>query len=108
MPPVPQDSDDQAVIVPSFCAPTRTLAWIEGRAPATISSWSRSSIISPGGPVFLPSRAPAPPQVWPQNFLQTPPPTPGGGGRPFPAGIFRPLANSPPIPLTFCVEAQTV
>src|SRR3989442_13394930 len=106
--PVPQDSDDHAVIVPSFCAPTRTLAWIEGRAPATISSWSRSSIIFTGRPAFLASCAHATPQVSAPNLLPKPPPITGVSVRTLPAGIFRPVANSPPIPLTFYVEAQTV
>src|SRR5437868_11890885 len=42
MPPVPQDSDSQAVNSPSFFAPILTFAYDEGRAPATISSELRS------------------------------------------------------------------
>ncbi len=49
-PPVPQDSDSQAVIVPSFLAPTLTRAKAEGRVPATINSASRSSMILTGLP----------------------------------------------------------
>src|SRR5436305_3655880 len=46
-PPVPHDSDCHAVSVPSFFAPTLTLAKAEGRQPASSSSASRSSITGP-------------------------------------------------------------
>src|SRR5438270_13276603 len=49
-PPVPQESDCQAVSVPSFLAPLFTLEKAEGRQPATSSSASRSSITRTGLP----------------------------------------------------------
>ena len=41
-PPVDQDSDCQAVMVPSFFAPTLILAKCEGRTPAMVNSVARS------------------------------------------------------------------
>src|SRR5260370_17199450 len=49
-PPVPQESDCHASIVPSFFAPTFTRAKMEGRQPARVSSGSRSNITGTGLP----------------------------------------------------------
>src|SRR3990172_4771561 len=107
-PPVPHESDHQPVSVPSFFAPTRTFAYIEGRAPALINSWSRSSIIFTGRPAFLASRAHARPQVSAPNLLPNPPPITGVSTRALPPGSSSARANSWLTPYKFCVEAHTV
>ena len=99
---MPQDSDCHPTNVPSFFAPTFTFAYIEGRAPAAISSWSRSSIILTGRPAFLARRAHANPQVSAPNLLPKPPPITGVSTRTLSAEVTMfALASSPGIPLTF-------
>ena len=74
-PPVPQPSDCQPVRRPSFEAATLTRAYAEGRAPATSSSASRSSMIFTALPcACLASCAEATPQRSMPNLLPKPPP----------------------------------
>src|SRR6266576_5508735 len=75
-PPVPHDCDCQATSVPSFLAPTFTRAYADGRAPATRSSESRSSIRRTGAPpAFFESVAVTIPQRSGPHLLPHPPPT---------------------------------
>ena len=76
MPPVAQDSDCQAVMVPSFFAATLILAKAEGRLPAMMSSVARSRNIFTGLPplAFGQLGAASTPQRSAVNLLPNPPP----------------------------------
>src|SRR5581483_7348396 len=75
MPPVAQDSDCQAVIVPSFLAAVLILANPEGRFPPICSSVARSRNSFTGRPPLAFERcAHATPQLSDANLLPNPPP----------------------------------
>src|SRR5213594_692685 len=108
IPPVPHEVDSQATNVPSFLTPTFTLAKVEGRQPATISSASLSSMIFTGLPASFESRAPSIPQRSALNLLPNPPPTWFIRTRIFVSGIPSGFANSVLSLETACVEGNTL
>src|SRR5258708_1410199 len=74
-PPVDQVFDCQAVIVPSFFAPTLTFPNTDGRLPAICNSVERSRNIFTGfPPLSLERRAACSPQRSAGNLLPNPPP----------------------------------
>src|SRR5579872_7343286 len=105
MPPVDQDSDCHAVMVPSFMPAIFTFAKPDGRFPAIINSVGRSRKNLTGRPpLALERRAASRPQRSAENLLPNPPPMYCIWTCTFGAGILRLLDKSPPMPETFCVE----
>src|ERR1019366_5542216 len=75
LPPVAQETDCQAVMVPSFFAATLILANADGRLPAIFSSVARSRNIFTGLPPLALESSPAcTPQLSAANLLPKPPP----------------------------------
>src|SRR2546427_5461702 len=106
-PPVDQDVDSQAVIVPSFLAATFTLAKPDGRLPPINSSVARSKNSFTGLPPLCFERCAASmPQRSEANLLPKPPPTLSMCTCTFVGGILSVFERSPPIPETFCVDGK--
>src|SRR5436190_20432209 len=104
-PPVPQDCDCQPVMLPSLLAATFTRAYADGRAPATFSSASRSSMIRTGRPpAFLESLAAVLSHLSAENLLPKPPPMWSWWTRMLAAGTPSGSAIWDGTPETFCVE----
>src|ERR1035441_1895487 len=107
MPPVAQDTDCQAVMVPSFLAATLILANADGRLPAIFNSVARSRYIFTGlPPLAFESRAACTPQLSAANLLPKPPPMYCICTCTLAAGTSSDLPRSPPMAETFCVEGH--
>src|SRR5258707_10418401 len=108
-PPVAQDCDCQAVMVPSFFAPIFTLAKPEGRFPAILSSVARSRNSLTGlPPLSFESCAHSTPQRSEANLLPKPPPMWSWWTWICVAGNCSDLARSGAYGVTACVDGHTL
>ena len=107
-PPEPQLFESQATTFPSASAAVATSAWVEGRAPATLTSWSRSSISFTGRPVSLAIWAQTTPQRSTLNLLPKPPPMYWVSTWTFEAGMPICSPSCEATPEIAWVEAQSV